>query len=166
MKNYLLILSGFLWGMSAVSCNSANSSGNAEQIHSDNPISIAMTSYPEQYPVFSVADTTFDFGNIQEGEVVHFKFRFKNTGSRPLIISEASSTCGCTIPDYPKNPVAPGQEGIVKVVFNSAGKMGRQFKPVFLWANTMPSHFTLSISGNVVSKERPAITDKRKGKSN
>lgn len=164
MKKCSLILLGCLCGMWVMSCHSANSN-DTRQFHSDKPISIAITGYPEQYPVFSVADTAFDFGNIQEGDVVQFAFRFKNTGSKPLIISEASSTCGCTIPDYPKNPVAPGQEDILKVVFNSAGKEGRQFKPIFIQANTMPSHFMLSIAGNVISKERPALTDKAKAKN-
>lgn len=163
MKKCTLILLGCLCGMLAVSCNAANSS-NTRQFHSDKPISIAMTSYPEQYPVFCVSDTAYDFGTIYEGDVVQMDFRYKNTGSRPLIISEASSTCGCTIPDYSKKPVAPGEVSVLKVVFNSAGKMGKQFKPIWINANTMPSHFTLSISGNVISKERPAITDKMKPK--
>ncbi|MGH2642808.1 MAG: DUF1573 domain-containing protein [Chitinophagaceae bacterium] len=156
MKKYAVIWLGCLCGLTAFSCNSVNSGKNVKQLQSDKPVSIAMTGYPEQYPVFSVADTTLDFGTIKEGDVVQVDFKFKNTGTKPLIISEASSTCGCTIPDYSKKPVAPGEESILKVVFNSAGKMGQQFKPVWINANTMPSHFTLSISGNVISKERPA----------
>lgn len=155
MKKCMLILLGCFCGILAVSCNSANSS-STKQIHSDKPISIALTNYAEQYPVFSVADTAYDFGTIHEGDVVQIDFKFKNTGTKPLIISEASSTCGCTIPDYQKKPVAPGEESVLKVVFNSAGKMGRQLKPIWVSANTMPSHFTLSISGNVISKEKPA----------
>lgn len=165
MKKRILLLLFCMGGLWLMSCHSSKDAGSTKSFQSGNPISIAMTGYPEQYPVFSVADTTFDFGNIQEGDTVQFNFRFKNTGSQPLIINGASSTCGCTIPDYPKKPIAPGQEGIVKVVFNSEGKMGKQFKPVFLEANTMPSHFVLSISGNVISKERPAITDKMKAKN-
>lgn len=153
MKKYTLILTVFFCGTLVVSCNTVNNDSN-KQFHSNNPISITMTGYPEQYPVFSVADTAYDFGTIYEGDVIQIDFRFKNTGSKPLIISEASSTCGCTIPDYQKKPVAPGEESVLKVVFNSADKMGRQFKPIWVSANTMPSHFTLSISGNVISKEK------------
>lgn len=164
MKKCTLILFGWLCGMLVVSCNAINNN-NTRQFHSDKPISIAMTGYAEQYPVFSVADTAYNFGTIHEGDVVQMDFRFKNTGSKPLIISEASSTCGCTIPNYSKKPVAPGEVSVLKVLFNSAGKMGKQFKPIWISANTMPSHFTLSISGNVISKERPAITDKMKAKN-
>lgn len=120
---------------------------------SERPITIALTNYPDQYPVFSVADTAHDFGTIEEGKVVKFDFRFRNTGKKPLIISQAGSTCGCTVPKFPKKPVAPGETGYIHVVFDSKGKIGKQLKPVFITANTMPRQITLSIACNVVPKK-------------
>lgn len=155
MKPRILILLFACAGLFAASCQSSGGGSDApKKFKADKhkPVNIALTSYAEQYPVFSVADTTYDFGTIQENDVVQYNFRFKNTGSKPLIISSATSTCGCTVPQYPKEPVAPGEEGVLKVVFNSAGKSGRQFKPIFVTANTMPAHFNLKITCDVVSK--------------
>lgn len=156
MNKWKVILTGCVLGMLALSCSSPGG-GGAKQFESDKPVSIAMTGYAEQYPVFSVAEKVLDFGTIHQGDVVRLVFRFKNTGTKPLIISQANSTCGCTVPDYPKSPVAPGEEGELKVVFNSADKMGMQMKPIFISANTMPSDFRLTITGNVVEKGRPVI---------
>jgi len=117
------------------------------------PISQAVTGFQEQYPVFSVAETAYDFDTIYAGDVVEHDFRFKNTGSKPLIIKNVSSTCGCTVPSFPKEPVKPGAESILKVVFNSAGKSGNQVKPIFVTANTMPDHFQLKITAEVLPKK-------------
>lgn len=154
MRKFGLVLICF-GGLLAGSCQSSGGSGGAgagtkEFSSSVKPASIALTSYRDSYPVFSVADTAYDFGTIKEGDKVSYDFRFKNTGSRPLIITGGSSTCGCTIPSFPKEAVPPGSEGKLKVVFNSAGKSGRQVKPVFITANTMPSRFNLKITCNVI----------------
>lgn len=154
MRNYILLFLACT-GLAITSCNSSGEQSDAPRKYKateHNPINIALTNYPEQYPVFSVADTAYDFGAIKEGDVVQYEFRFKNTGSKPLIITNASSTCGCTIPQYPKEPVAPGKEGILKVVFNSTNKSGRQLKPIYVTANTMPAHFNLKITADVTSK--------------
>lgn len=155
MKIGVLILLFACSGVFLTSCHPSNGeSGKPKRFKDDThkPINIALTNYAEQYPVFSVADTAYDFGTINQGDVVQYNFRFKNTGSKPLIITSASSTCGCTVPQYPKAPIAPGEEGVLKVVFNSAGKSGKQFKPIFVSANTMPGNFNLKITCNVVSK--------------
>lgn len=104
-------------------------------------------------PVFKFEKDAYDFGEIKEGEIVNYDFKFKNIGNTPLIISSATATCGCTIPEYPKEPVAPGEEGILHVVFNSAGKPGMQHKVISITANTIPSLTELSILGNVVAAE-------------
>lgn len=153
MKTYLLLLicTGFLIS----SCHSSN--GNASgprkfKNKAHKAFTKALTQYPEQYPVFSVADTAYDFGSIREGDIVQYDFHFKNTGTKPLIITGATSTCGCTVPRFPKEPIPPGKEGVLEVVFNSANKSGQQLKPIFVTANTMPSHFELKITCNVVAK--------------
>lgn len=105
-------------------------------------------------PVFKFDKEVYDFGLINEGEKVTHDFKFKNVGKSPLIISSASASCGCTVPDYPKEPIAPGEEGIISVVFDSAGKPGVQNKVVTITANTIPSFTELNILGSVMAKEQ------------
>jgi len=102
-------------------------------------------------PAFKFEKEVYDFGEIKEGEKVTHDFKFKNSGNSPLIISSATATCGCTIPDYPNEPIAPGAEGVIRVVFNGAGKLGMQNKVVSITANTIPSLTELNILGNVIA---------------
>ncbi len=90
-----------------------------------------------------------DFGNIDEGDKVSTKFTFTNTGSEPLIISSAKGSCGCTVPQWPKEPVAPGESGTIDVEFNSKNKPGRQTKTVTIQANTDPNPIRLKIKAEV-----------------
>lgn len=96
-------------------------------------------------------DTTYhDFGTLVQGEQVAFTFKFVNRGSADLIIYDAFSTCGCTVPEYSKEPVSPGDEGKIEVVFNSEGKRGVQYKTVTLKLNTEIKEKTLTIRANVL----------------
>lgn len=76
-----------------------------------------------------------DFGTINQGDAVNHFFTFKNTGTNDLMITRALGSCGCTVPDFPKEPIAPGKTGKMKVTFNSAGKSGPQEKTVTVFAN-------------------------------
>lgn len=98
---------------------------------------------------FEFAESVWDFGNITSGEVVENIFKFKNTGTEPLIISNAKGSCGCTAPAWPKEPIAPGESGEIKVVFNSRGKSNKQNKTVTITANTTPNQTRLRVTGNV-----------------
>ena len=91
----------------------------------------------------------YDFGDMKKGDVVSHSFKFKNTGNNPLLITNAHGTCGCTIPSYPKEPIAPGKEAILEVQFNSTGKEGLQNKSISVTANTDPQYTVLSIVANV-----------------
>jgi hypothetical protein len=93
-----------------------------------------------------------DFGIINQGSVVYYIFNFKNTGATNLIISNAIGSCGCTIPEYPKEPIAPGQSGKMKVSFNSTGKYGHQEKTVTITANTASGTEKLRIKASVKPK--------------
>ena len=93
--------------------------------------------------------TDFDFGTVKEGEKVKHTFKFKNTGSEPLIISNAKGSCGCTVPKWPSEPIPPGGSGQIDVEFDSKGKPGKQTKRVTVNANTVPAQSFLNISGNV-----------------
>jgi hypothetical protein len=111
-------------------------------------------------PVSNVPGTTlrfdevrFDFGDMNQGDVVHHSFNFTNTGSNPLIITNAVGSCGCTVPTYPKEPIAPGAKGTIEVQFNSTGKKDMQDKTVTISANTQPPTTVISIHANVHAKE-------------
>ncbi len=101
-------------------------------------------------PTLNFADTVHNFGTVHEGETVMHEFSFTNNGKSPLIISSASGSCGCTVADYPKEPVPPGQTGIMKVSFNSTGREGHQEKMVTLQTNTLQSIHHLYITAEVV----------------
>ncbi len=81
-------------------------------------------------------DSVKDYGKIAEGQKLEVSYRFKNTGNKPLIIESVHPSCGCTVADPPKEPVAPGAEGIIKGSFDSNGKSGQQHKTIFVMANT------------------------------
>jgi hypothetical protein len=101
------------------------------------------------------AETTFDFGDVDEGEMVTHVYKFTNTGSEPLVIKDAKGSCGCTVPKWPKTPIPPGEAGEIQVEFNSKGKAGKQSKRVTITANTDPAQSFLTISGNVIGKPKP-----------
>ena len=95
----------------------------------------------------------YNFGTIKQGESVTREFSFTNTGKEPLIISNAQGTCGCTVPQFPKEPIAPKAKNTIKVTFNSAGKMGMQDKTVTITSNAKNSPKVLHLKGTV---EAPA----------
>ena len=101
----------------------------------------------------------YDFGTIKQGETVEYDFEITNTGKSPLIISGARSTCGCTVPEPPKEPIAPGESDVIHVKFNSTGKRGAISKPINVTANTYPNAVTTAnIKGFV---EVPETTDSK-----
>lgn len=94
-------------------------------------------------------ETEFDFGTINAGEKVNHTYKFKNTGSEPLIISNAKGSCGCTVPSWPKEPIPVGGTGEIAVQFDSKGKKNKQSKRVTITANTDPAQSFLTIKGDV-----------------
>ena len=98
-------------------------------------------------------EVEWNFGEITQGESVKYAFKFTNTGSDPLIITSAKGSCGCTVPEWPREPVAPGENGVIDVKFNSKGKKGKQNKRVTLITNMVPSQKILTVKGQVNLKE-------------
>jgi hypothetical protein len=94
----------------------------------------------------------FEFGTVNEGDMVKHTFKFTNTGKEPLIISNAKGSCGCTVPTWPKEAIAPGAQGQIDVEFNTSGKPGRQSKRVTVTANTIPTDTFIEVSGEVKPK--------------
>jgi hypothetical protein len=83
--------------------------------------------------------TSKDLGQIKEGQVVEVTYRFKNSGNKSLVIANVSASCGCTVPEKPEKPFAPGEEGVIRAKFDSRGRpLGTANKDVYVIANTSP----------------------------
>jgi hypothetical protein len=93
---------------------------------------------------------THDFGKLKQGDKVTYKFNFANVGKSPLIITNATATCGCTTPVWPTAPIKPGEGGQITVTFNSIGKSGLQDKMITITANTNPPQNVVHLVGEVV----------------
>ena len=104
-------------------------------------------------PAYHFTDTVHDFGKMMQGEKVSFAFRFTNSGTGDLVIRAAQGSCGCTVPEWPKEPVKPGEGGIINVTFNSEGKEGFQNKTITLIGNTIPNTYVISVLADVVKPE-------------
>jgi hypothetical protein len=101
-----------------------------------------------------VIDSAHDFGKIAEGENVEYNYRFKNAGSNPLIITNVSASCGCTVPEKPEAPIMPGEIGFIKVKFNSQGRPGQAHKTVTVISNANPGFPPLQLTGEVLPKNK------------
>lgn len=127
--------------------------GSSPASPATSPSTVAEVKPDGPLPTFEFTEENYDFGNIKEGDIVEHTFKFKNTGEGPLIISSATASCGCTVPQYPKEPIAVGEEGEIQVRFNSKGKPGIQNKTITITANTYPKINTLQIKANVAKAE-------------
>ncbi len=107
-------------------------------------------------------ETTFDFGTVDQGDKVQHTYKFTNTGKESLIISNAKGSCGCTVPSWPKEPIAPGKSGEILVEFDTKGKKNNQNKTVTITANTTPAQTFLKIKGVVNAPDVKAAPVKKK----
>jgi hypothetical protein len=112
------------------------------------------TAAPAAPTTVQIIDSVFDFGKVAEGEIVEFSYRFKNTGSQPLVVSNASASCGCTVPEKPEAPIKPGETGFIKVKFNSEGRVGVAHKTVTVQSNAAPAFPELLLKGEVIAKQK------------
>ena len=103
-------------------------------------------------PVITFEESSKDFGDIKQGDKVEHTFKLENTGNAPLVISNVAATCGCTVPKWPKEPIAPGKTAEIKVSFNSAGKMGKQNSVVRIYSNATEPIEKVSMISNVLPK--------------
>lgn len=140
--------------------------GNSDELSTDlinNPNSASASNVDkDQLPFFEFVEEVVDFGTITQGEVVSTNFKFKNVGKSDLIISSAQGSCGCTVPEWPKEPIKPGAEGRIAVTFNSSGKQGKQNKTITIVANTNPNTKVIALKGDVLvpkGKENEPATE-------
>ena len=138
-----------LVAITLASCSSAT-----DRIKSSDDVSSGAEAIMDALPIIAFEEEFHDFGEVQEGEVVEHTFTFTNEGEGPLIISNAQGSCGCTVPDWPRQPFAPGQKGQIKVSFDSKNRAGRQDKRVTLTTNAVPQSKVLNITSNVISNNK------------
>ncbi len=120
-----------------------------------NPVTVASGRGADTQPaIMAFQDSIADFGVVNEGAIVERQFEFVNTGKSPLAVSRAYSTCGCTVPEWPEAPVMPGEKGILKVRFDTRGKAGKQVKPVYITANTLPGTTKVYLQGEVIPEKK------------
>ena len=143
MKKYILIL---LVGAAIISCDSSVKDKKAD---GSAQTEVAIT----DSTTVQIIDSVYNYGKVTDGEKVEYNYRFKNTGSKPLIIVKASSSCGCTVPEKPEKPVMPGEIGFIKVVFDSKGKVGTTHKGISVISNANPPFPELLLTGEVLPKE-------------
>jgi len=117
-----------------------------------NPVQADQPTDSSEAAQLTFEQTTFDFGEVREGAIVEHTFSFENTGAVPLLISDARSTCGCTVPEWPKEAIPPGEEGAINVRFDTNQKKNQQSKPITITANTLPAQTRIYLRGFV----RPA----------
>ena len=163
MKKILLVLAA---AITIASCKEADKTSEATTTTSTAPPAEAANPAPSataapQQPTVDPATLTKvewldgmdkDFGKIVEGKNLEVSFRFKNVGDKPLVISNVTASCGCTVPETPKKPYQPGETGVIKASFNSAGKSGSQSKQVNVFANLEPAMTTLNFRVEVKPK--------------
>lgn len=106
-----------------------------------------------QMALITFETTVFDFDTLFQGDKVEYSFNYSNTGVKDLYILQTNSACGCTVSDYSKEPIGPGESGSIKVVFNSEGKKGIQNRKISVITNAFPSEKVLSVKGYVKLNE-------------
>lgn len=145
MKKYFLIAAGMI-------ILSACGNNEAQQSQESANVSTATVNNADEAPVIKFTNDVYDFGKINEGEKVAYDFEFVNEGKSPLIVSNVAATCGCTVPERPTEPIAPGKTGKIRAVFNSSNKAGLQDRAITITANTIPAETQVRLIGEVIKK--------------
>lgn len=103
-------------------------------------------------PYIKFTEMSHDFGDIEQGDKVQHVFEFTNSGDAPVVISNVLTTCGCTAPNWPRDPIAPGESSKIEVTFNSAGKIGHQNKVITIMSNATNNPERVKIVTNILPK--------------
>lgn len=122
----------------------------SSKIHAQQVAELDTTDFAQ----FEFASAEYDFGDVNQGETVEYLFDFKNSGEIPLIINNVLTTCGCTAPEWPKQPIKPGETGQIKIAFDSSSKIGRQNKVITIRSNAHDGDFRLRISAMVLPPKK------------
>ncbi len=157
MKNIAFLFSIFVFFFAA-SCSEQTEKTSKNTEVEEDPINILNpytengvdSNIVEKMGHLSFADTVHDFGNLKEGEIVEWEVEYTNTGKGEAIIQYASSTCGCTVPEYSREPIPSGKTEKLKIKFDSTEKHGHVEKVVTIETNAFPSIYKLKITANVI----------------
>jgi hypothetical protein len=146
MKNVLLI---WIAAVCLAACQSSDKNGETELSYEERLKASADSS---KFTTIQWLDSmSRDLGKEQEGKKVEILYRFKNTGKHNLILKDVTPSCGCTTPEWPKQAIPPGEEGMIKAVFDSKGRVGPQHKDIQVMANTRPeSSMRLTFSVEII----------------
>lgn len=153
--NYKSISMAILATLALTSCKKEagiNPTGTVTE-QTDKPVTVAEPKVVDpnaKYGKMDFASLEHDFGQINGDDKVETTFTFTNNGEADILISDAKGSCGCTVPEYPKEPIAPGEKGEIKVSFSPKGKNGMQHKTVTLFTNTAAGFEKLSVKANIV----------------
>jgi hypothetical protein len=115
----------------------------------ENPVTAGESAVAKDGPRIFFEKTTHDFGRLKEGERLEYSFVFTNKGNADLLIDHCSGSCGCTVPEWPKDPIRPGEQGKIKVSFDSQGRSGMNDKTITILANTIPRSTILRVTAQV-----------------
>jgi hypothetical protein len=102
--------------------------------------------------IFKFKEETHDYGEVPEGPLAETDFEFKNVGKKPISITEAHGSCGCTVPKWPTEPILPGKKGTIHVAYSTQGRQGMIMKEVTINSNAQQSSMVLHIRGTVKPK--------------
>ena len=155
MKKIAVALAFVVSAGMLVSCGQGNASSKVKKENVENAEKRDNT-ISQGAPEISFDKEEFDFGTVKEGEVVETTFVVTNTGKSDLVITHAQASCGCTVPEWTKDPIAPGETGDIKVSFNTSGRTNKQSKSVTLTTNTEKGREIIKISGMVTPKNKDA----------
>ena len=148
-KYYYMLIVGFICFLN-ISCDN----NPTKKINQQNLLETEKRLEQESVlPILKFDFDTYDFGQVNDGEIVEVDYTFKNIGESNLIIYDASASCGCTVPEYPKDKeIKPGESGVIKARFDSSGQTGKQVKSITLTTNTKNSKKIIRMSGFVINK--------------
>lgn len=156
MKKHLFIVGALAIATCFTSCEESAS----KKVKEENVEAAAVRdANADKFAVMTFEEQVHDFGNIAKGERQEHTFRFTNEGEVPLVVTNVKSTCGCTVPKKPDGPIAPGEQGEIKVTYNGSGK-NQVTKTITVTANTEKGKERISIKAFVEPKEGEAAVRK------
>lgn len=144
MKKYILF---GLIAASIISCDVRRKDKIADDLETQKILAL------KDSTTVQIIDSAYNFGKVTDGEKVVYSYRFKNTGTKPLIVIEATASCGCTVPQKPERPILPGETGFIKIVFDSKGRVGNAHKTITVKSNAKPEFPQLFLTGDVEAKK-------------
>ena len=145
MKNFFLLAIAVFFSFSVLVAQSNNSETK------ENETEVVEEVTPKEGPQATFKSKEIDYGKIEQNADPYRIFTFENTGTEPLLITDAKGSCGCTVPTYPKEPIGPGESGEIKVRY-ATNRIGAFRKTVTLTTNSIEQKITLTIKGEVKAK--------------